>query len=190
MAGMIVTTVRLTAGAATGLAAGWTLSGGGVPALVCFVLCVACQVTAPCRSPRLLVADRLARLAAAGAVGVVFIPAFLPLLLVVPARREPPLSPGGADASRAVRRIVRAATEPELPDPGLAAFLLHRHETASRVIAADGVVQARAVLLRRLAQHAPQALVLLAVAVLGTSLPEAGVVALVLTAATAPLARA
>ncbi|MEU3648046.1 hypothetical protein AB0E59_32010 [Lentzea sp. NPDC034063] len=193
MAAMIVDALRLTAGAATGLAAFWALSGGGVLALTLFVLCVACLATAPRRTPGGLVADRLLRLAAAGFVGVVFVPAFLPLLLIVRSRPEPPLSPAGADASRAVRRIVRAATEPEVADPGLTAFLLHRHETLSGVIAADGAVQMRTVLLRRLLQHGPQALTLLAVAVLcrfGTPLPEAGVVALVLTAVTAPRSQA
>lgn len=66
--------------------------------------------------------------------------AFLPLCRTVPAQRSPALTGGDADAARAVRRIVRAATEDAWTGPyrGLIAPLLLRHHArfSSRVTAA------------------------------------------------------
>ncbi|MCX4637611.1 hypothetical protein OG775_21110 [Streptomyces platensis] len=81
--------------------------------------------------------DRAVRLGVAFAVHPVLPLAFLPLCRTVPAPAAPALSGADADAARAVRRIVRTATEDAWTGPSGAALvplLLRRHtEFSARV---------------------------------------------------------
>ncbi|MFE7539389.1 hypothetical protein [Streptomyces platensis] len=120
----------------------------------------AAAVRAPGRSPAEIrsstvrhTVDRAVRLGVAFAVHPVLPLAFLPLCRTVPAPAAPALSGADADAARAVRRIVRTATEGAWTGPSGAALvplLLRRHtEFSARVAratarsarraAADGV---------------------------------------------------
>ncbi|MCF3141688.1 hypothetical protein [Streptomyces platensis] len=81
--------------------------------------------------------DRAVRLGVAFAVHPVLPLAFLPLCRIVPAPAAPVLSGADADAARAVRRIVRTATEDAWTGPSgatLVPLLLRRHtEFSARV---------------------------------------------------------
>ncbi|AZS69622.1 hypothetical protein DDE74_00225 [Streptomyces lydicus] len=92
--------------------------------------------------------DRALRLGVAFAVHPALPLAFLPLCRTVSAPAAPALSGADADAARAVRRIVRTATEDAWTGPSWAALvplLLLRHaEFSARVAAATARVARRA----------------------------------------------
>ncbi|SDF99238.1 hypothetical protein SAMN05421505_10131 [Sinosporangium album] len=91
------------------------------------------------------IADRCARLAVVGAVHPVLLPALLPLCRVLPPPAVPALGGADADAARAVRRIVRTATEQDArasPSGALLTRLLLRHHTRLSARIADATAHA------------------------------------------------
>ncbi|MEV5121339.1 hypothetical protein AB0K49_00685 [Streptomyces decoyicus] len=94
------------------------------------------------------VADRAVRLGVAFAVHPALALAFLPLCRTVPAPAAPALRGADADAARAVRRIVRIATEDARTGPAwtaLVRLLLLRHaEFSARVATATARAARRA----------------------------------------------
>ncbi|MGW9170056.1 hypothetical protein [Streptomyces decoyicus] len=168
VAGLLGTAAALL-GAAVGLVAHAARTGGDLaPPLYgsSVALCCACAVghwtgsraaavrrhghspADPPASTVRHVADRVVRLGVAFAVHPVLPLAFLPLCRTVPSPAAPALSGADADAARAVRRIVRIATEDAWTGPSwmaLVRLLLLRHaEFSARVATATARAARRA----------------------------------------------
>ncbi|MFM9447579.1 hypothetical protein [Streptomyces acidiscabies] len=186
--------VLLCVTTAAGASLGWWTAHAspGRPATVlALALALCCLGSAWRAGPAGFAVDRTVRVVTALSVHPALALALLPLCLPHrPPTARPPLTGEAADASRAIRRIVRTAVEPkgwpELTAWRLMPLLVTHHERhAGTVAAARGRASVRSL---RSGLPVPAALLLTAAAVWavpGTTLTQAQAVMLMVTIATA-----